>query len=100
MADDLDVTVRHVLNDGGVDWFDSIVIEPGSKGQQLVIIHARFHDVSFEDLQRVSGLLGTTKINMDSEVREGGYCETCRYSYSITVLTVSDIRIPRLGIAT
>lgn len=79
--------VQGALNARGLSW--AAVKEIRS---DLVALECRYHDVTFEDLQKVSELFGTAKINLDNEIREGGYCETCRYSYSITVLTIMQVR--------
>lgn len=44
--------------------------------------------ITFDTLKTLSEIYGTTHINVDSEAREGGYCETCRYSYNATIITV------------
>ena len=85
--------VREALSD--LPFISAVRLEPSQmKDRELVVMEVRYHDVSFEDLVRVSKALGTTQINLDSQVRESGYCETCRYSYSITVLTAWDAVLP------
>ena len=74
----------------GFDWVSDVKrTEKGS-----IVIEVRYHDITFEDLEKISNLFQTKKINLDNDVREGGYCETCRYSYSVTVLTVIDPVLP------
>lgn len=75
----------------GLPFISDVRLEPSQmKDRELVVMEVRYHDVCFEDLVKVSKALGTTRINLDNQVREGGYCETCRYSYSVTVLTAWD----------
>ena len=50
--------------------------------------------VTFDKLAALSDLFQTRKINLGTETREGGYCETCAYSYSVVVIRVEDIKVP------
>lgn len=85
--------VRGALAD--LPFIHDVRIKPGqAKDRELVVIEVRYHDVCFDDLARISKALGTTRINLGSEVREGGYCETCRHSYSVTVMTAWDVVLP------
>jgi hypothetical protein len=89
------VNVNHALTQANLPFsYDLKVNESWDKKGMIAVIEIQYHDITFEDLQKVSDALGTTKINVDNDVREGGYCETCRYSYSVTVLTVMDVKIP------
>jgi hypothetical protein len=92
----LDIAVvKAELAAHGAAFATDVRVEPNKLGNhEIVVIEVRYHDISFEDLVKVSKALGTTRINLDSQTREGGFCETCRYSYSITVLTVWDVRLP------
>ena len=88
-------TVDAALKAAGLNFtYDLEVKDSWDKKGKIASIELQYHDITFEDLQAVSQALGTTKINVDSETREGGYCETCRYSYSVTVITVMDIKLP------
>ncbi len=58
-------------------------LRPG--GFNIVV---REHDTSFDDLQAVSNAFGTKNINMGSERRDDGYCDTCSYPYSVNVIRV------------
>lgn len=83
------------LHNAGLTFsYDVEVKDSWDKQGKIAVIEIENHDISFEDLSKVATSLGTNKINIDNQVREGGYCETCRYSYSVTVLTVMDIVIP------
>lgn len=48
-------------------------------------------NTSFADMEEISKVFGTRNINFKSESREGGYCETCSYSYTVNIVTVADI---------
>lgn len=48
---------------------------------------------NFEDLEKISKILGTKHINLSSETREGGYCETCRYTTSVLVLECAGVTL-------
>ena len=48
-------------------------------------------DVSFDDLAKLSEEFGTRRINIRSETREEGYCETCRYTSSVAIVEISGI---------
>ena len=82
--------VSEVLEAAGVKkfWDDVRVLErrPGV----LVALYVRYHDITFDELHALSIALGTRRINIDNEIREDGYCETCRHSYVVTVVTVLD----------
>ena len=54
-------------------------------------VEFRYHDTSFDDMMKLSNEFGTTNINFETEDREGGYCETCRYSYTVNSIIVKDI---------
>lgn len=47
--------------------------------------------VNFDTLSTVSEALGTRDINFGSEERSGGYCDTCAYSYTVTVVRIRAI---------
>ena len=96
MTDLTDFAVNEALRAAGLDFAagHATVEDNALRTDKLVKIELRYHDITFEELQEISKALGTTKINLDSETREGGYCDTCRYSYSITVLTAMDVRLP------
>lgn len=51
-------------------------------------IEFRYHDTSFEDLEKISKAFGTKNINMGTEERSEGYCETCHYSYTVNIVQV------------
>src|SRR5690242_6953133 len=91
-----DGAVNEALRAAGLDFAagNATVEDNALKTDKLVKIELHYHDITFEELQAISKALGTTKINLDNETREGGYCETCRYSYSVTVLTVMDVKLP------
>lgn len=78
----------------GLPFSYEVDVKPSwDKKSEIVIIEVRSHDVTFEDISKISLALGTTKINLGSEVREGGYCETCAFSYTIDVITVMDVNL-------
>lgn len=90
-------SVRNRLLECSINEFWShIGVRPSSTpgDPPLVVIEVKHHDITFQDLVEISVALSTTRINLDNEVREGGYCETCRYSYSVTVLTVMGASMP------
>lgn len=78
--------VRNELARLGFSWIYSVDETPSSSW----VLEARRHDVTLDDLAKISMLFGTTKINIGSEAREGGYCDTCRHSYSVSVITVME----------
>ncbi len=43
---------------------------------------------SFEKLSSLAADLGTNLINIGSEERDDGYCETCSAPYNVVVLTI------------
>lgn len=45
-----------------------------------------------EKLFKLSDLLGTGTIEIETETRYGGYCETCSYEYGVMVLTAKGVK--------
>ena len=64
-------------------------------GGEVVCEKARSYDgnpsFSFEELSTLSDLFGTRKIDVGTELRDDGYCETCSDPYAIAVVTIRDI---------
>lgn len=56
-----------------------------------VQVEFQYRDTSFDDLSKLSEFFGTKNINMGTERRSGGYCETCHYSYTVNIVTIRDI---------
>lgn len=84
-------SVKDALLAAGLKQFwQGIDVKPSQldKVSPVIAIDVRYHDVTFDELSAISEALGTRHINLDNQVREGGYCETCRYSYSVTIITV------------
>ena len=44
----------------------------------------------FSMLKKLSEFFGTEEIDVNSENREGGYCETCSYSYSVNIIEITN----------
>lgn len=92
-------SVNDALLSAGIEKFwTSISVQPSTldKASPVIAIDVRYHDVTFEELSAISEALGTRAINLDNQVREGGYCETCRYSYTVTIITVLRAVLPDL----
>lgn len=53
------------------------------------VIELHYHETSFSDLQGISEEFKTKDINLGSEMRNGGYCETCSY-YIVNLVTVKN----------
>lgn len=71
--------------------FPNVTTEVESDQLNTLKITFRYHDVTFDDLQKLADEFGTKKINFGSETRQGGYCDTCAYSYSVNVVRVEEI---------
>lgn len=54
-------------------------------------IEFRYHETSFDDLSKISEAFGTKNINLGTEERSEGYCETCHYSYTVNIVRVESI---------
>lgn len=76
--------VRHLSWVSASDVTDSRFAD----GKKIVVLESKYHDVTFEDLTQLSEIFGTRDINLGSETREGGYCETCRFNYDVTIITI------------
>lgn len=47
----------------------------------MVIVFPELHDITFEELSKLSEAFQTKKINIgEDKVEYGGYCETCSYT--------------------
>lgn len=68
-------------------WLSNRASELRCEGENFLIT---FKDgVTFADLAIISEIFGGTKaIDIGSEDRQGGYCETCAYSYTVAVVNV------------
>lgn len=54
-------------------------------------IHIECHEgvkLIYAMLKELSGFFGTEEIDVNAETRNGGYCETCAYEYSVDVINV------------
>lgn len=47
-------------------------------------------DVSFANLKQVSEMFTTDKIDVNTEMEQRGYCETCSYETQTTTIFVKD----------
>lgn len=56
-------------------------------GKPMVVIDFD-SELTFAQMAALSEYFGTKDINFDAQEREEGYCETCRYSYTVFVATV------------
>jgi hypothetical protein len=45
--------------------------------------------VTFQGLSALAALLGTSQISLRPEVRHGGSCPTCDFTYGVTVVEVA-----------
>lgn len=60
----------------------------GANGVPTVVVETDSDGWTFDKLTTLSELFGTTMINLGSEERSGGYCETCAYDYTVSVATI------------
>lgn len=60
--------------------------------QGTVEIAVRYTDVNFDLLEKLAHLFNTRLINIGSETRNEGYCETCSYEYSVVTLFISGVK--------
>lgn len=58
-----------------------------------VIIELQDISVTYKMLDNLSDLLKTDDINLSTETREGGYCETCHYTYTVTIITAYNCKL-------
>ena len=82
--------IDHKLTKTLRDLFDTNEVY-ASRKDSTVTVEFENRDTSFADLQMLSEFFGTKNINMGSEVRNGGVCETCSFTYTVNIVTVSDI---------
>lgn len=60
------------------------------EGPNTFALGFRERDLTFEDLLALSNAFGTTNINVGTENRDDGYCETCSNPYSLTVVYIKN----------
>ncbi len=58
-----------------------------------VITIATQEEITFKMLDQLSNLFKTESINLSSDTRDEGYCETCSYTYSVNVITIKDLGV-------
>lgn len=75
-------------------WVRRVFRQPRTIGPGSMIVIETDEGCSFAQLQVLSEYFQTKDINMGSESREGGYCDTCAYSYSVAVITVLNAKEP------
>lgn len=81
--------VKETFTDGiGTGSFGIDVLDHREGG---FTVEFRDHEVTFDDLMKLSETFGTKKINFGTETRNDGFCDTCSYSYSVCVVRVDDI---------
>lgn len=47
--------------------------------------------LTFAWLEEIAEAFGTKHIDVRTETRSGGYCETCAYEYSVAILDVQKV---------
>lgn len=70
--------------------FDGVRSYTESATRKTVEFTVSGSEVSFDKLAQLSELFQTKNINLGSETRQGGYCETCAYTYSVCKIYVAD----------
>ena len=55
-----------------------------------VQVEIETESLNFDQLVWFSKFFGTKNINVNAETREGGYCETCSYTYSVQKLYINN----------
>ena len=83
--------VRKALANAGLDfWVEDVEAARGPRGESAFVLVIRDHDLSFDTLQQISDVFGTKNINVGSDTRDDGYCETCSSPYSVSMVYVND----------
>jgi hypothetical protein len=62
-------------------------------GRGLTIEFDNAPEVTFDLLSRLALLFGTTKINVRSETRSTGGCDTCDFEYGVAIVSISDVAV-------
>lgn len=47
--------------------------------------------VGYDHLEKLSTVFGTKRINLTSETRSSGGCETCNFEWGVTMVEVKDV---------
>lgn len=71
--------------------FPDVYVSVEAISETSVTATFRDNDLSYEQLLVLSEAFGTRKINVGSETRDDGYCETCSSPYSVCVVKISAV---------
>lgn len=61
------------------------------KAHATITLELREAEFTFANLVLLSEMFGTRDINMSSEQRDDGYCETCSSPYSVQIVRISNV---------
>ena len=61
---------------------------PDDAGLDLVL---RYNDLTFDQLAKIADFFGTKSINLGTESRDDGFCDTCSSPYSVQIIRVRGI---------
>jgi hypothetical protein len=56
-----------------------------------LVLEVQQRSVSYDDLVELWQLFGTTKIDLETETRNTGGCDTCNYEYEHTTIVVREM---------
>lgn len=81
-----------LLRGMGMNWIAAIDLKKDK--QECRVEATDGHELSFDNLQTLSTVFQTKKINIGTERRNTGGCETCNYSYNVPTLDLWEVTWP------
>lgn len=76
------------INDTVVEALRAFGVVLATKKAWGVELEIQYHELTFDDLTKISEFFGTKKINIGSETRETGYCDSCHGTEARTILSI------------
>jgi len=70
--------------------FDVDEVDHVSDNLFHIELSTRSKDIDFDVLAKLSELFKTKLVNLGSETRDAGFCETCSYSYSVITVRIDN----------
>lgn len=71
--------------------FSSNVLYIDTGKRTSVAVEIETDTLTFDHLVWFSEFFGTKDIDVNAETREGGYCETCAYTYAVQRLKIRNV---------
>ncbi len=88
----LSLEIKNILKAQGII-VERVVADSGGWGDKLILTCSGV--LSFDEMFKISTIFNTRKINVGTETRTDGYCDTCSYTVTYHVLTIEEYKIDK-----